>query len=341
MLLTLWPRIAYERRPRLAQTAEVTSGGGSDRIVMRRMRRTWLLAASVIWLSCGMQGCVLAREAGPPGDRSLLPPGGVAAHALNEDSPSAGTKAEARESSATEPSRGIANSLGMKLVLIPAGEFMMGSPVNETGRGGDEGPQHKVRISRPFYMAATEVTQKHWRAVMDKKGDNYFKGDDLPMERMTWDEAQEFCQKLSAREGRTYRLPTEAEWEYACRAGTTTRYSFGDDESRLGEYAWCYANGGSKTHPVGLKKPNPWGLYDMHGNVLEWCSDWYARGYGVKDPNTAVVDPTGPEKGAHRVLRGGCWCDPPHSCRSARKEKTGPQGRIDLLGLRPVMALDN
>jgi formylglycine-generating enzyme required for sulfatase activity len=166
------------------------------------------------------------------------------------------------------------NSIGMEFVLIPAGAFEMGSPSNEAGRDDDDGPIHQVTIKNAFYMGKYEVTQEQWRAVM---GDNpsYFTGNDnLPVEQVSWDDVQEFIRKLNAKEGTDkYRLPSEAEWEYACRAGTTTRYSFGDSESRLGEYAWYTDNSGSKTHPVGQKKPNPWGLYDMHGNVWEWVLD--------------------------------------------------------------------
>ena len=170
------------------------------------------------------------------------------------------------------------NSLGMQFKRIPAGEFDMGS----TDGDSDERPVHRVRISRDFYLGIHEVTQAEYRAVTGKSPSN-FKGDDLPVEKVSWEEANEFCRLLTERErtagglpsGMVYRLPTEAEWEYAARAGTTTKYCFGDDESGLGEYAWYGGNSGSTTHPVGQKRPNAWGLYDMHGNVWEWCQDWY------------------------------------------------------------------
>jgi formylglycine-generating enzyme required for sulfatase activity len=192
------------------------------------------------------------------------------------------------------------NSIGMKFVLIPAGEFTMGSPENEQGRDSNE-PQHKVKITKPFYMQTTEVTQAQWKAVMGNNP-SYFKGNDLPVETVSWDDAQEFIKKLSAKEGVKYRLPTEAEWEYACRAGSTTKFYFGEDESKLDEYAWYHNNSDGKTHPVGQKKPNAWGLYDMHGNVWEWCQDWYGADYYKNSP---AEDPQGPASAESRVLRGG------------------------------------
>ncbi len=201
------------------------------------------------------------------------------------------------------------NSVGMEFVLIPAGEFMMGSPEGEGDY--DERPQHKVIITRPFYMQTTPVTQAQWKKVIGRKflrrtkNPSYFKGDDLPVERVSWKDAQRFLEKLNQKEQKgRYRLPTEAEWEYACRAGSATKYSFGNDEGRLGEYAWYDKNSGGKTHPVGQKKPNAWGLYDMHGNVWEWCSDWYDKDYYRNSPSR---NPKGPTNGRYRVLRGGSW----------------------------------
>ena len=169
----------------------------------------------------------------------------------------------------------ITNSIGMKLVLIPAGEFLMGSPESDSDAPDEEKPQHKVRISKPFYLGVTEVTQEQYERVMGENPSR-FKGDpQRPVEKVSWEDAVAFCRKLSEKEGRTYRLPTEAEWEYACRAGSQTKWSFGDDDSALKEYAWYLDNADSTTHPVAQKKPNAWGLYDMHGNVWEWCQDWY------------------------------------------------------------------
>jgi len=205
----------------------------------------------------------------------------------------------------------ITNPLGMKLNLIPPGEFAMGSPTSEADRGGDE-TQHRVKITKPFYLSVHEVTQAQYEAVVGNNPSNS-KGDTKPVEMVNWDEAVAFCGKLSDEEGMEYRLPTEAEWEYACRAGTTTTYSFGDDASRLGEYAWYAENSEYTTHPVGGLKPNAWGLYDMHGNVAEWCRDWWAP-YGNEK---AVSDPTGPASGEYRVLRGGAFYDQPMYVRAA------------------------
>jgi formylglycine-generating enzyme required for sulfatase activity len=224
----------------------------------------------------------------------------------------------------------ITNSIGMKFVLIQAGEFQMGSPDNEKDRQSDEGPQHKVKITKPFYMQTTEVTQAQWKAVMGNNPSN-FKGDDLPVERVCWEDAQEFIKKLSTKEGLKYRLPTEAEWEYSCRAGSTTRFCFGDDESKLGDYAWYDKNSGNKTHPVGTKKPNAWGLYDMHGNVWEWCQDWYDENYYKNSP---AEDPQGPANGEFRVLRGGCWYNYVRLCRSAYRLRDVPSLRFYYDGCR-------
>ena len=203
----------------------------------------------------------------------------------------------------------IVNSVGVILVPVPAGEFTMGSPAFEADRTDDE-TQHRVKITKPFYLSVHEVTQQQYEVVMGNNPSEH-KDANNPVENVSWYDAIEFCQKLSKQEGVEYRLPTEAEWEYACRAGTTTTYSFGDSASQLNEYAWYLANSGSQsyqpstTHPVGEKLPNAWGLYDMHGNVYEWCQDWYAA-YGSEN---VVFDPTGPASGERRVLRGGAFLD--------------------------------
>ena len=188
----------------------------------------------------------------------------------------------------------ITNSIGMKLKLIQPGTFMMGS--NE-----DVYPDsvHQVTISKPFYLGVYQVTQREWQAVM---GDNpsCFKDAKNPVESVSWDDAQEFCRKLSQKEGVEYRLPTEAEWEYACRAGTKTRYYWGGEFNDA--YAWWDGNSGGQTHNVGTRKPNAWGLYDMSGNVLEWCEDWFEP-----YPSGPQTDPKGPSNGEYRVLRGGSW----------------------------------
>ena len=218
------------------------------------------------------------------------------------------------------------NFIGMNFVRIPADEFMMGSE-----EADDEKPVHKVKISKPFYLGTYPVTQAEWKEVMGNNP-SQFKGDDLPVEKVSWDDVQEFIEKLNEKEGTDkYRLPSEAEWEYACRAGTTTRYSFGDSESKLGDYAWYDDNSGSKTHPVGLKLPNRWGLYDMHGNVWEWTQDKWHRDY-----DGAPTDGSAGESGdgANRVLRGGSWGSSARGCRSASRYRVGPGYRRFILGFR-------
>jgi formylglycine-generating enzyme len=228
------------------------------------------------------------------------------------------------------------NSIGMKLVLIPAGEFMMGSPETEKERDANEGPQHKVKITKTFYMAATEVTQGQFKTVMgNTPWPGQFEGDDLPVNYVSWNDCQEFLKKMSAKEGKTYRLPSEAEWEYACRAGSTTRFNSGDDDKALDEAGWYAGNSEKKTHPVGQKKANAWGLYDMHGNICEWCEDWYEENYYRSSP---AVDPTGPAQGTDRVLRGGSWIDKPGSCRSASRYRFTPGPHYNLAGFRVVVA---
>ena len=200
----------------------------------------------------------------------------------------------------------------LEMVLIPAGEFLMGTPGDSARER-----QHRVRITRPFYLGKFLVTQEQWETVMGSNPSYSIKGPQNPVVGVSWDDCQQFFDKLNAKSGSgrgTFQLPTEAQWEYACRAGSTTEYCFGDDEARLGEYAWYFNNSGDKTHPVGEKKPNAWGLYDMHGNVWEWCQDWYGA-YGTE----AVTDPTGPATGSSRVFRGGGWNEPARFCRSANR----------------------
>jgi formylglycine-generating enzyme required for sulfatase activity len=223
------------------------------------------------------------------------------------------------------------NTIGMEFVTIPAGEFEMGSPSDEEGRFENEGLVHPVNIKKAFHMCRYEVTQKQWRAIM---GDNpsYFTGDDLPVEWVSWDGVQEFIKKLNEKEGTDkYRLPSEAEWEYACRAGTTTRYSFGDSKSKLGDYAWYTDNSDKKTHPVGQKKPNSWGLYDMHGNVWEWVQDrWHSNYDGAPADGSAWEGDD-----ANRVIRGGGWLDYAAGyCRSAFRSHGSLRGRGNAIGFR-------
>jgi len=228
----------------------------------------------------------------------------------------------------------IVNKIGMKFVCIPPGDFMMGSPNHETDRTGDEF-LHKVILTKAFFMQTTPVTQGQWKAVMGNNP-SYFKngGDDCPVEDVSWNYVHKFISNLNQKEGSSkYRLPTEAEWEYACRAGSTTAYCFGDDEIRLKEYAWYKKNSDSKTHPVGLLKPNAWGLYDMHGNVLEWCQDWYGD-----YPSGAVTDPVS-ANGSGQVLRGGGWSSDARSCRTANRYNSSPINSGIISGFRLVRDL--
>ena len=220
-----------------------------------------------------------------------------------------------------------ADSIGMEFKLIPAGKFTM----------GERGDAHEVTLTKPFKMGVHEVTQAQYEQVMGVNPSR-FKGADNPVEMVSWTEAVEFCRRLSElpaekAAGNVYRLPTEAEWEYACRAGTTTKYSFGDDESDLGDYA-CYGDG--NTHPVGGKKPNAWGLYDMHGNVFEWCQDWHGD-----YPSGTVTDPTGAgelqrsqQYWGYRVTRGGSWNYSAGACRSAYRNRHEPSIRSYYNGFR-------
>ncbi len=229
----------------------------------------------------------------------------------------------------------------MKLALIPAGEFMMGSPPGEEDRDDDQGPQHHVRITKPFYMGMHEVTQEQYEAVMGADP-SHFKGKDRPVETVSWNDAAEFCRKLSEKTGKTVGLPTEAEWEYACRAGTTTPFHTGetistDQANYNGD--WTYGSGRKgvyrkSTVAAGSFAPNGWGLYDMHGNVWEWCSDWYGKDYY---DTGAREDPEGPATGTSRVLRGGSWDDGPWYCRSAASGRAGPSNSSLYDGFRVVV----
>ena len=210
----------------------------------------------------------------------------------------------------------------MMFVKIPAGSFMIGSENGES----DEKPIHKVTISNDFYLGKYEVTQAQWQALMSNNP-SYFKGDNLPVEQVSWDDAQKFISKLNAQnDGYKYRLPTEAEWEYAARSGTT-----GDYAGSLDSMAWYGANSGSKTHEVGTKQANAWGLFDMHGNVWEWCQDWYGN-----YQSGSVTDPTGASSGSDRVGRGGGWYNGAVNLRSALRGSYSPLGRGSNLGFRVV-----
>jgi len=242
----------------------------------------------------------------------------------------------------------IENSIGMVLVPIPAGEFYMGRylPETEQANHSHQTPEtyrlkntiHRVKLTTSFYLGQTEVTQGQWSAVMDTvpwKGQDKVKpGDDYPATYVSWSDATEFCRKLSAKEGVEYRLPTEAEWEYACRAGAKTRYSFGNDESQLKDHAWFKEPrqhvGQISVHVVGRKKSNPWNLYDMYGNVYEWCQDWHGD-----YPTGDLIDPKGPPpQGNGRVMRGGSFRARANFLSSAYRNNREPDDRDIDLGFR-------
>jgi formylglycine-generating enzyme required for sulfatase activity len=242
--------------------------------------------------------------------------------------------------------RSMTNSLGMKFVLIQPGKFMMGSKLSPTEiedkYGGeakwysDETPQHEVTITKPYYIQTTEVTQGQWKAVMGFNPSGLKTcGENCPAEKVSWHDVEEFIKRLNQKEGTdTYRLPTEAEWEYACRAGSVTEFCFGDEKNKLDYYAWHNYNSDDWTHHVYRKRPNAWGLYDMHGNVWEWCQDWYSD-----YPSEPAIDPIGPNSGSHRVSRGGSWRSAAMFCRSPHRYGVDPNYRRPTRGFRLVKNL--
>ncbi|MDY9926773.1 formylglycine-generating enzyme family protein [Methanosarcina sp.] len=238
----------------------------------------------------------------------------------------------------------IRNSIGMEFVLIPSGEFDMGSPSREKRRKLWESPVHRVTIKKPFYMGRYPVTQEQWSKVVGINP-SYFRGEKHPVEAVSWEEAQVFIRKLNALENNSeknsvYRLPTEAEWEYVARAGTSTSSFFGDDESKLTEYAWFLKNSGLETHPVGLKKPNPWGLYDIYGNVGEWVQDEYHISYkGAPSDGRAWENPFSNVSVPVRIRRGGGWNGSAGCCRSAERLFAAQDRRLNSLGFRVVREL--
>jgi formylglycine-generating enzyme required for sulfatase activity len=254
------------------------------------------------------------------------------------------------EKKTSPPPKEFTNSLGMKFVWIPPGNFMMGSPKEEKKRekrwDGQKGPDetlHKVTLSKGFYMGVYTVTQEQWQEIMGSNPAK-FKGEkNLPVEMVSWDDCQEFIKKLREKDKKPYRLPFEAEWEYACRAGTTTPFHFGetistDQANYNGDYTYGTGKKGAfrqKTTPVGTFAANTFGLFDMHGNVLQWCQDWLSD-----YPQNDVVDPQGPEKGDVRVLRGGSWVEVPEVCRSAFRGWHGSGHRGDQIGFRLCFCLE-
>ena len=227
------------------------------------------------------------------------------------------------------------------MIFIPPGTFRMGSPTNEVGRLGDEGPQTVVTLTKGFYMNKYKITQTDYQWVIGTYPSSFTGDFRRPVETVSWEDATNYCARLTQREraarvippNAVYRLPTEAEWEYACRAWTPTRFSYGDDPTymRLADYAWYVDNSGHTTHPVGQKLPNPWGLYDMHGGLWEWCQDWYGS-----YPGGSAIDPQGPATGSYRVFRGGSWGCQGGECRSASRD-FNPEGETGYVGFRVVL----
>ncbi|MSQ94372.1 MAG: formylglycine-generating enzyme family protein [Gemmataceae bacterium] len=251
----------------------------------------------------------------------------------------------------------ITNSIGMMLVPIAPGKFVMGSPENEVHRGSDE-LQHEVAITKPFHLGTYEVTQGEYAKILGNNPSFFAKNgggkqrvgrkdtSSHPVERVSWNDAVEFCKKLSAKEGKTYRLPTEAEWEYACRAGSKTVFHMGNDfNGNLGNInGLAYSSYGKEeagpfyrvTVPCGEYKENKFHLFDMHGNAQEWCSDWYAADYYKKSPKD---DPPGPANGTERVLRGGAWPSSAKACRSAGRNHLPPDEKSYTTGFRVVLEM--
>ena len=236
--------------------------------------------------------------------------------------------------------------LKLEMVEIPAGSFMMGSPETDTDGYSYERPQHQVNVPA-FMMGKYPITQAQWRLVAAlpkvktnlKPDPSSFKSDDRPVERVSWLEAIEFCRRLSNHTGREYRLPSEAEWEYACRAGTTTAYSFGNNADELGTYAWYNENSESQTHPVGQKQPNAFGLYDMHGNVREWCADdWYDSYKGAPKDSQIWIEDTKNYEALEtlKLLRGGSWFSSARNCRSAYRGLNLARIQGYVIGFRVV-----
>ena len=280
---------------------------------MKRFCLCELLIASCLVLACGGDNSPTTPAGGGPPSGSVReqtfanPAGPVSGDLLVSDLPGGTT---------------------MDFVWIEPGRFVMGSPSSEPDRTSYDAPQHTVTISEGFYLGQCEITQGQWGAVMETRPwshqDHVEENPAHPAVYVSWDDMQGFLERLNGASGEgLYRLPTEAEWEYACRAGTTTRWSFGDDESMLGEFAWYRDNawivGLLNAQPVGAKLANPWGLFDMHGNVWEWVQDWYGP-----NMNSSQIDPTGPPTGSARVLRGGYFRLDSGATRSASRRQLLP-----------------
>jgi formylglycine-generating enzyme required for sulfatase activity len=228
----------------------------------------------------------------------------------------------------------------MDFVWIPAGSFKMGSLSSEGGHFDNESPRRDVALSRGFWMQRTEFTQAQYERLMQANPSAFREaGDDLPVDSVSWNQAQSCCRALQALlpgelKGWQMRLPTEAEWEYACRAGAGSRFHTGDLEADLDRGGWYQGNSGGRTHPVGRKQANAWGLLDTHGNVAEWCADAYARDYYRNGPR---ADPPGPGDGAYQVVRGGAFDGSAATCRAARRVAAAPTFADRTIGFRVVL----
>ena len=254
-----------------------------------------------------------------------------------------------------KPGATVTNSIGMQLILLPAGDFLMGTSDSDQSGHEQERPQHRVVLKKPFYLGIFPVTQQEWfRATKKRISQRHEPDSRCPLSLVAWQWAIQFCNHISQMEklppyyqiedsdvrilgGDGYRLPTEAEWEFACRAGTGTKWSFGDGVSQIGRYAWYAGNAEGRTHPVGEKQPNPWGLYDMHGNVAEWCWDWYAERYlPAFQPQKDLIreDPIGPALGKDRVVRGGSFMDLPPILRCSNRDWYTMTNRAHQIGFR-------
>jgi eukaryotic-like serine/threonine-protein kinase len=306
------------------------------------------LAALALLVMAGLATYLITRTRPGPGEKRSA--------AIKIDKPAEGARADTASEHLTTgvtPVPNTINSIGMKLALIPAGEFVMGAHALEVDADKWEAPRHGVKISRPFYLGVTEVTQGQYRAVTGKNPSKFSGSDDLPVECVGWYDAVAYCNALSAKEGRPpfyriegrsvlvfegndagYRLPTEAEWEYACRAGTTGRFHFGSDAGDLDLYAWYRGDSYDSSHPVGEKRANDFGLFDMHGNVWEWCADWFGGSYYRESP---AIDPPGPSRGDRRVYRGGSWNHDPRLCRATTRHTMPPDTRDNRLGFRVAL----
>ena len=290
-----------------------------------RTERTWALVVSAaLAFLCAATGCSGSGSQPaappPPAPPPAAAPAGARPASAAPTTTSKPAPAGSKAAAPAELTLDLGGGVTMKMAPIRAGKFMMGGGMFA----------REVTLSKPFYMGIYEVTQAQYEAVMGANPSR-FKGPTNPVETVSWDDAAEFCKKLSEKTRQTVRLPTEAEWEYACRAGTQTAFPFGDDPSALGDYAWHGHNSGDTSHPVGQKKPNAWGLYDMLGNVQEWCADWKGDSF-AKGP---AKDPTGPATGDLRVQRGGSYFNSgADAYRCARSDSDYPTNRIFSRGFR-------